>query len=338
MQVNGVIEQLIEAAKAGKAPASHGKVRLDWEAVEDYALTHVESVQRRTVANKRRFLTDDEYEIETGKKWDENNHDRKYSRGIYEGQDGIYARDKLGIQMQDERLKGMTWKNKYDNGGEETEADEQKNVFAAKCKMLMGSSGWSTAFATGSPAASASSSVAAPQKQQSGAEETQKSQSGAEATNSTAASSQVDAQVAEEDGTAKGSRKAKKGAGQDPAAKAGSAKAKAKPKGRPPKSITQDAKDLCATFLAATSDDVLWWGQESKTQLKKARELKKSFEQRISGAQEEETITTLEPYMKKVSTLVLLMEAQQKSGFDSVGFVEVYDCCLTSLRTSHMFW
>ena len=78
-------------------------------------------------------------------------------------------------------------------------------------------------------------------------------------------------------------------------------------------------------------------GAENKTQLKRLKDVKKSFEARIAAAEEEETIATLEPYSKKVAVLILLMEAQQKSGFDSATFIEVYDCCLTSLRTNHMF-
>ena len=335
MQVKAVVEQLTEAAKAGREPT---KVKLDWEAVDNYALTHEETVQQRAIANSRRFLTDFEYEIETGKTWNEQDHDRKYSRGTYLGQDGVYAIDKLGIQLQDEHVKGMKLANTYDNGGEDTEANEKKNVFAAKRSMVMGYSGESC------PAFSASS-CAGPQKlgaetaQPTGgaAESTpQKIKSGAEGAQSSASPANIATEGAEQDGQPKGGKGQTKADGDGTENIKAKGKAKPKPKGRPPKSITQDAKDLCQSFLLSAPDDVLWWGAESRTQLKKLRELKKAFDVWIAQAQEEETISTLEPFSKLVSTLVLLTEAQQKCGFGAAGFVEVYDCCLTSLRTSHM--
>ena len=103
-RVKGVIEQFIEAAKQGKVPK---KVKLNWDAVDNYVLLHEERVQEREIAISRRFLTEDEYESDVGKKWDDSSHDRKYSKGIYKGQNGIYARDKLGIALQDEHTKGM---------------------------------------------------------------------------------------------------------------------------------------------------------------------------------------------------------------------------------------
>ena len=77
-------------------------------------------------------------------------------------------------------------------------------------------------------------------------------------------------------------------------------------------------------------------GAECKTQLKKIKELKKTFEQRIASAPDEDIIATFEPHSKKLGVFALLLEAHQKIGFDSAQFVECYDCCLTALRTGHV--
>ena len=112
-------------------------------------------------------------------------------------------------------------------------------------------------------------------------------------------------------------------------------KAKAKPKGRPPKNIMADAQLLFQSFAASDVNHTLWWGAECKTQYKKASELKGLFVARIQGAKgpdAAEVVAAYEPVHKKLCQICLLMEAHQKSGFDSVGFIDCYDCCLTSLR------
>ena len=119
--------------------------------------------------------------------------------------------------------------------------------------------------------------------------------------------------------------------------KASVAKTKAKAKGRPPKSILKETSELCLSFESSDQESKLWWGSECKTQLMKIKDLRKEFERRIESATEPETIESLEPSHKKIRVLALLLEAHQKSGFDSEGFVECYDCCLTLLRRCQPF-
>ena len=90
-------------------------------------------------------MTENEYESKAGKKWDDNNHDRKYSKSIYKGQNGIYARDKLGIALQDEHSKGMLLRQEFDNGGGDTELIEKHNALNVRLDRRMGSSGESFA-------------------------------------------------------------------------------------------------------------------------------------------------------------------------------------------------
>ena len=92
---------------------------------------------------------------------------------------------------------------------------------------------------------------------------------------------------------------------------------------------------MVASFSTSEVTAVLWWSGEQKTQLKKVKEVKATFDSRIqkaSGPDAVDLVASLEPWHKRLGVIVLLMEAHQKAGFDTEAFVEVYDCCLTSLR------
>ena len=333
MQVKAVIEQLGKSEL--KPDGTILRKNIDWEQVDNHVLEHFKTLQSKEIANKRRFLTDQEYKIETGKDFVEG-ADPRYYKGTHKGKDGIFARDKLGIQLQDELLEGMTLRNKYDNGGCDTGENERLNIFnAAKAELLVAKAG--TQGESSAPSSSQTRGAAATPTKAQGRGAAAGADDGAaeeQAADKKKPGEQNDEGGGEEEEEAAQNGKRRKGA--KAKAKAGQSKAKAKPKGRPPKSILADARDLCEGFLAVDMNHQLWWGSECKTQLKKIKELKKTFEQRIASAPDEDIIATFEPHNKKLGVLALLLEAHQKTGFDSAQFVECYDCCLTALRTGHV--
>ena len=319
IQVKQVVKQLCEITTPDKK-----SVRLNWEDIDNQTLEHFKPAGTRQIANERRFLSGDKYQTEFSKKFVEGANPL-HIKGKWNGADGILVYEKLGIRSLDEVFDDMTVKHNYDNDGCDSEDRETQVVFDEYKEILLSQS---KTFAE---------RVASAVKQDQDEESEQEDP--APSTQAGARRARVATHNAEGGAEAGASKpKAKQGGGASAAkAKAegkakGGAKAKAKPKGRPPRSILNEATELCSSFAAAQQDNALWWGSEGKTQLKRLVEIKKQFHARIQAATEPDLITSYEPAHKKVGVLALLLEAYQQSGWDSQAFMEVYDCCLVSLR------
>ena len=68
--------------------------------------------------------------------------------------------------------------------------------------------------------------------------------------------------------------------------------AAAKGRGRPPRSIVQEATEMVASFSTSEVTAVLWWSGEQKTQLKKVKEVKATFDSRIQKASGPDAVAT----------------------------------------------
>ena len=315
IQVKEVVKQLCQ-----NTTLSSKSVRLNWEDVDNQALDHFKTVGTREIGNQRRFLIGDEYLQEFHNKFVEGANPL-HTAGTWKGADGIFVREKLGVQIQDEVFEGMTLQNSYDNDGQDTEEGEKQNIYDKYRALLMEQSKTFQARVAVKTEEGAAAASSAP-----------------------GTSSALDApHVPDGDADVAAQGQASRRRGQvAPGAKPATApngkaeaksKAKAKPKGRPPKSILAETNELVASFASSDMDNSLWWGSEARTQLKRLTDLKKQFNLRIQSATDADLIATLEPGHKKMGVLVLLLEAYQKSGLDSTAFIETYDCCLVSLRT-----
>ena len=305
-------------------------MRLDWEKIADECLSHFKSLHKREISNQKRFLSlgpDGEYKEEFGHEFDAAKVPRgqRHWLGKYKETDGVWVQEKLGIQVQDEEVEGMELKSSYDQAGSDTVPDQKLNVFTAygldmlsrgpKAKTISGSSG-------DKPAAKGEDT---PSKADPKA--TKPDSKAAEERQATPLKGCKSGRVPGQRGNT--TPKASGSPGIVPKAAA------AKGRGRPPRSIVQEATEMVASFSTSEVTAVLWWSGEQKTQLKKVKEVKATFDSRIqkaSGPDAVDLVASLEPWHKRLGVIVLLMEAHQKAGFDTEAFVEVYDCCLTSLR------
>ena len=289
-KVQAVVAFLTKNAQRTGRRAKHEKI--NWEGVCNQVLEFYEKSQQREISNSKRFLLDDEFELEMGFKF-EDGADRRYVRGEYKGKEGVYIL-KLGVEMQDEHVKGAALSHKYDE--EETMDNEKKAVFEDLKRSLFQDLCKGTS----------SSTPPAPSKPKA-----EKPEAAVEASTPSKANA-IDVSCDPPTPPQGAKRAAAKKAAAEAKPKA---KTKAKAKGRPPKSILAETSHLCDSFLSSDPDSKLWWGSECKTQLGNIKDLRKQFEQRIESATEPEIIATLEPSHKKIRVLALLLEAHQKSGF-----------------------
>ena len=309
-------------------------VRVNWDKLADELLRHFKTLQTREVSGRKRFLTHEEYKDEVGHYFDGEDIPRgqRHWQGKYKGVDGIWIQEKMGIEVQHEAIEGLTHSNAYDNAGMDLEENEKMDVFEKYGLDMLKRTPGKADRSRKSELEGAEDSTTTPSKSFRG-------------------SSSHEELSRKEDTPTKGSPASKtepsdcllatpkKGGGAAPAQKAGGAvqaKPKAKAKGRPPKSIVAEASELCSSFAGSEPVHQLWWTGENKTQIKKVKDLKGAFSSRIgkaTGPDAVDLVETSEPWHQRIAGIHLLMEAHQKCGFDNAGFMEVYDCVITSLRT-----
>ena len=77
--------------------------------------------------------------------------------------------------------------------------------------------------------------------------------------------------------------------------------------------------------------DVLWWGAESKTQVKMLREVIKKVDDKTRGATEVQEVTALTSVIKKVTAIAEVVDVASQHGLEGEDFQRVYDLQCTSL-------
>ena len=323
-QVKKVIDHII--ASGGKRDK-----RMDWEKIADEVLNHFKSVQRREIRNQKRLLTlgpDGEYAEEFRHEFDaaEVPRGHRHWLGKHNGIDGVWVMEKLGIVVQDEEVDGMELRSAYDNAGSDTMDDEKNQIF-----KMYGIDMLRRSTLKRSAAGARGSSPVARSPAKPGKEDARVDPSLLKADPSPDASAEDDGSTQRGGGTQRGTVSQRGGATTPKAPKPKAAKAR----GRPPRSIVQEASVMVESFSTSDLTHQLWWCGDMKTQLKKVKEQKEVFGKRIekaNGPDAAELVMTLEPWHKKLQVIFLLMEAHQKYGFDSDAFTEMYDSCFTSLR------
>ena len=96
-------------------------------------------------------------------------------------------------------------------------------------------------------------------------------------------------------------------------------------RGRPPRDHAKATSAYVEAFVAAGPDDVLFFGAEVSTQLKKLQEMITYIKGRIAGCQEIEAIPHLTMCQKQLVMIYDLCNVLNKHGGDSDAYVETYD-------------
>ncbi len=122
-------------------------------------------------------------------------------------------------------------------------------------------------------------------------------------------------------------------AGEPPgsADKGGAADGK-KARGRPRKDLSVEVGGIEQQLVKAPSNDTVWWGAEAKVQVKTLQTLLKDIGTRLKSSTDMEEINTLGMLQKKVTSIVMVVDAVRQHGLESDDFRDIFDLISTRLH------
>ena len=103
-------------------------------------------------------------------------------------------------------------------------------------------------------------------------------------------------------------------------------------RGRPKKDWATAVDVVNCKFAEAKSDDALWWGSESKTQLKSLKNDVADIQKKIKTAADLDESQTLTQARKRLDAIAQVVEAIHDHGLDSEEFATIFDLQVTQLN------
>ena len=105
-----------------------------------------------------------------------------------------------------------------------------------------------------------------------------------------------------------------------------------KHRGRPALNLLGDVAKEAQLFSESDESDVLWWGREVATKKKDLTLQRSRLQQRMRNSKDLEEVADLKVAERKLNVMVSLVEAAQKHGVGSTGFMAVFEIQVSMLN------